>query len=392
MIRSLLHKMGSIFSLEKRLLIFLILFLGSVAGKATDRIPVFANPTAQETDYFRFIEKTGEFISASTYELENIVPVQEKEELDRLFSNAQRAIADQSESLAKDYLEKIILRQHHYDWSETERQIFFQSFLLMTYLDKANATAYLRAAFDFDPQGIKWVEGSRIKDNFFNLPAGVIESYKAYAKTEASWQHPSPNFFAQFKGYHILRNGKWLSAEVLSKEGFPKRVARWTLLSPKFPPQTLIADVTGLYLWKPQLKTYLDGTCARPRLNENLKNLPKTVALFYDKDCVLLNSEGRWRTYKSFADVVELEAEKPNLKNYLPVYASKFTSKGQEPSTPLLPLAQTSKSSLDSRPPWLWIGVGTVAVGALIYHLLQSQNQPSQSPPSSTEIVQVPVD
>ncbi|MCH2535720.1 MAG: hypothetical protein MK008_14865 [Bdellovibrionales bacterium] len=297
-----------------------LIFL-SLQATASVLIPT---PNAKSFE-FKAHMYSKDYQSYTQWYLENRTQLQEELVLIELFNEAQKHFlaGDTHEALSL-YL-KVINMEHDRDWKKPQRDLIVDSYFQVLKLNKHNKKVY--------------------EDR---LGAYV----NSYSMNQASQNHDffQPKYLNNWES--ILINGVHYDIKDLNQLKLYNTPYRWTLLSDKSWPHTVVATPNEFFN-KHYPSSYFYSQNAKCQFNK-AKGLDMDHLIFANMDCVVGPNKNKSKA--------KMDAAKP-IK------------------TSLKPVSLKTKKWYHSK--WLWVGVSAVT-GYLIYENQKGQN--TQAPkPTHTE-------
>lgn len=235
--------------------------------------PLIQSEEISVTEYEAFLKTEPKFKSVIETLATQRANSSIAKELAENFEAAERSFLSDTVESAHENYKKVLALALASDWTESQRQLLFHSYLraAQTAVLEAQRQNFLDASIAFDPK-------SEPDEKLF--PPPLVAEWRAVKKAVRSTTLQLPPRLKQFEGAFI--NGTKVDFKRYAIR-VPARVFRLTLLSNRFEPVTRVGTVNDMRDWEPKTIPLSSGTCASPQIHTQMLEDPSVL---YSDSCI----------------------------------------------------------------------------------------------------------
>lgn len=297
---------------------------------------LFEDPGASNIEYRALLKANGRYLTPTQHYLATHPSNTARENLLKLYSEAQKALVSQSQDEARRRFQGLVNLTGADDWSRTEREIFTYAYLRLAQfeVEASRRDAWLANAL---------FVGVDIKPDSKLFPPPILRRFEQLRAQAPSWKAEAA---IDSEWSRALINGVPCSLQDCPRfPNLPVRV-RVTFLSDKWQPQTVQTELSALASVKPDRVAWVKGNCEHTEFSE-LANPIADKKAFYSLACekkAAISTEAP-------SQIVDLKPRAPN------------------PPEPIW--GQTAPSTRPDAKPfyrraWFWAGLGGVILAGAV--------------------------
>lgn len=253
--------------MKSKLIIFIFLFSQLVQAEPKTLIQ---SDDVSTTDYAAFLKTESNFRSViETLNLQRPTSALARD-LSAAFETAERSFLSETVESAHENYKKVIAMAFLGDWSDSQRQLIFHSYLraAQTAVLEKQRRSYLEDSINFD---------SKLQPSDQLFPPPLVAQWHIAKKSASFATVQLPKRFRQFDAAFV--NGVKFDLKRFAIR-VPRKTFRLTLLSNQFEPVTKVGTYNDLGEWEPKTIPLSSGTCKDPQIHSHWISSP--VVLYAD--------------------------------------------------------------------------------------------------------------